>query len=77
MSDHNPIILDTHEKSEPKSREFRFEKSWIKHPEFLCRVERAWNSLVSGLDSISIVQEKWKKVKHSLKGWGQISGVTV
>jgi hypothetical protein len=70
MYDHNPIILDTHEKSEPKSREFRFEKSWIKHPEFLCRVEKAWNSPVSGLDSISIVQEKLKKVKHSLKGWG-------
>jgi hypothetical protein len=55
MSDHNPIILDTHEKTEPKSREFRFEKSWIKHLDFLSRVERAWNSPVSGMDSISIV----------------------
>jgi hypothetical protein len=70
MSDHNPIILDTHEKIEPKSREFRFEKSWIKHPDFLSRVEKAWNSPVRGMDSISIVQEKFKKVKHSLNGWG-------
>jgi hypothetical protein len=55
MSDHNPIILDPHEKIEPKSREFRFEKSWIKHPNFLTRVEKAWNNMGRGTDSISIV----------------------
>jgi hypothetical protein len=32
MSDHNPIILDTHEKIEVKIREFRFEKNRISHP---------------------------------------------
>jgi hypothetical protein len=70
MSEHNPIILCTHQKIEPKSREFRFEKSWIKHPDFLARVEKAWNCHVRGTDSINIVQEKMKKVKHSLICWG-------
>jgi hypothetical protein len=42
----------------------------IKHPDFLPRVEKAWNSSVRGIDGISIVQEKMKKVKPSLKGWG-------
>jgi hypothetical protein len=70
MSDHNPIIVDTKEVMEIKSREFRFEKSWLLHPDFQLRVEKAWNSPVSSIDSISVIQEKIKKVKNSLKGWG-------
>jgi hypothetical protein len=70
ISDHNPIILDTHEKTNPKSEEFRFEKNWISHPEFLTRVERAWCAPVFAYDSISIIQEKLKRVKKSLKDWG-------
>jgi hypothetical protein len=70
MSDHNPIIVDTKEVVEIKSREFRFEKSWLLHPDFHMRVEKAWKSPVSATDSISVIQEKLKKVKNSLKGWG-------
>jgi hypothetical protein len=70
MSDHNPIIVDTKEVMEVKSREFRFEKSWLLHPDFHMRVEKAWNSPVSVTDSISVIQEKLKRVKNSLKGWG-------
>jgi hypothetical protein len=65
MSNHNPIILDTHEKIEPKSKKFRFEKSWIKHPEFLTRVEKDWNNPVRGIDSISIVQKNEKSEAFS------------
>jgi hypothetical protein len=57
ISDHNPIILDTHEKTDSKSKEFCFEKNWISHPEFLTRVERAWCAPVFASDSISIIQE--------------------
>ena len=38
VSDHNPIVLDTMEASEPKVRSFRFEKKWIKDDAFLLRV---------------------------------------
>jgi hypothetical protein len=41
MSDHNPLIMDTGEKPEVKSREFRFEKSWVNHPDFMSKVEKA------------------------------------
>jgi hypothetical protein len=41
MSDHNTFILGTREVPELKSKVFRFEKSWIDHPEFQDRVERA------------------------------------
>jgi hypothetical protein len=71
MSDHNPIILDTHEKIEVKSREFRFEKKWITRPKFHSRVDRAWNTTVRVTDSITIIQEKLRKVKDTLKGWGE------
>jgi hypothetical protein len=70
MSDHNPIIMDTKEIVEVKSREFRFEKSWLLHPDFQLRVEKAWKSHVRGSDNISVFQEKLRNVKNSLKGWG-------
>ena len=70
MSDHNPLILDTCENILPKSKEFRFEKSWLIHEDFMSRVELAWHSSVSATDSLGIVQSKLKKVKDSLKGWG-------
>jgi hypothetical protein len=69
ISDHNPIIVDTKEVMEIKSREFRFEKSWLLHPDIHMRVEKAWNSPVGATDSISVIQEKLKRVKNSLKGW--------
>jgi hypothetical protein len=70
MSDHNPIILDTKESVEVRSREFRFEKSWLLQPDFQLRVDKAWKVPVRGSDSISVVQEKLRNVKNSLKGWG-------
>jgi hypothetical protein len=73
MSDHNPIILDTKENVEVRSREFRFEKSWLLQPDFQLRVEKAWKTPVRGSDSISVIQEKLRNVKNSLKGWGQMS----
>jgi hypothetical protein len=70
MSDHNPIIMDTKESVEVRSREFRFEKSWFLQPDFQLRVDKAWKTPMRGSDSISVVQEKLRNVKTSLKGWG-------
>jgi hypothetical protein len=70
MSDHNPIIVDTKEVVEIKSREFRFRKSWLLHPDFQMRVDKAWKNHVRANDSISVIREKLRNVKNSLKGWG-------
>jgi hypothetical protein len=40
ISDHNPIILDTMEGREKQSREFRFDKRWLKDESFLAKVDR-------------------------------------
>jgi hypothetical protein len=71
MSDHNPIIMDTKESVEVRSREFRFEKSWLLQPDFQLRVGKAWKTPVRGSDSISVFQENLRNVKNSLKGWGE------
>jgi hypothetical protein len=62
--------MDTKESVEVRSREFRFEKSWLLQPDFQLRVDKAWKIPMRGSDSISVVQEKLRNVKNSLKGWG-------
>jgi hypothetical protein len=42
ISDHNPIILDTMEGREKQSKEFRFDKRWLKDESFLPKVVRVW-----------------------------------
>jgi hypothetical protein len=70
ISDHNPIILDTMEGREKQSREFRFDKRWLKDESFLAKVDRIWAQPVRARDSLSLFQLKLKKLKRSLKGWG-------
>jgi endonuclease/exonuclease/phosphatase family metal-dependent hydrolase len=53
VSDHNPLILDTMENREQRSREFRFEKRWLKEEDFLLRVDKVWAKAVTGRDSLS------------------------
>jgi hypothetical protein len=67
MLDHNPLIVDTEEKPEVKSKEFSFEKDWINHPEFLERVKKCMEFIP---DNISFYKNKIKEVKDNLKGWG-------
>jgi hypothetical protein len=67
--DHNPIILDTLENREQKSRNFKFEKSWLKEDDFLDNVERIWRQPVYAKNSLEVVQIKLKRVKSCLKGW--------
>jgi hypothetical protein len=70
MSDHNPLIMDTGEKPMIKSAKFSFKKDWLNHPEFNDIVKKAWNSVMHNTNNISNLQLKLKKVKYSLKGWG-------
>lgn len=44
VSDHNPLIMDIGENCEQRSKEFRFETSWLSLPEFMRRVDLAWQT---------------------------------
>jgi hypothetical protein len=68
--DHNPLILDTMENREQRSREFIFEKRWLKEESFLLRVDKVWAKPVNGRDSLAKFQGKLKNVRNNLKGWG-------
>ena len=70
VSDHNPIILDTMENKETKTRVFRFEKRWLKEETFLMRVSKIWCQPVRAKNSLDLFQIKLKRVKKDLKGWG-------
>lgn len=71
LSDHNPLIIDTMEQAEPKrKKEFRFDVSWCKHPDFLERVRKVWEEPIQAGDSLGIIQGMLKEVKNSMKGWG-------
>jgi hypothetical protein len=70
VSDHNPLILDTMENREQRSREFRFEKRWLKEDSFVSRVDRIWARPVRFSDSLGKFQSKLKNVKNNFKGWG-------
>jgi hypothetical protein len=70
ISDHNPIILDTLENREQNSRNFKFEKSWLKEDGFLERVEKIWEQPVHAINSLEIVQIKLKKSKKLLERLG-------
>jgi hypothetical protein len=55
---------------EKQSREFRFDKRWLKDESFLAKVDRIWAQPVRARDSLSLFQLKLKNVKKSLRGWG-------
>jgi hypothetical protein len=46
LSDHNPLILTTENKTPLKKLEFRFELSWLKHPEFHKKMSELWEKAV-------------------------------
>jgi hypothetical protein len=69
VSDHNPLILDTMENREQRSRDFRFEKRWLKES-FLVRVDRVWAKPINIRDSLGKFQCKLKNVRNNLKGRG-------
>jgi hypothetical protein len=69
--DHNALLLDTGSHSPPlnRSREFRFNISWLKNEGFLPSVTTIWNKSVSGNDPIDILNIKLKHFKKYFKGW--------
>jgi hypothetical protein len=70
LSDHNPIVVSTQTCNQSNKRDFRFEVSWMKHPDFLSMVSRIWSEYTRDRTALDKVLFKLKKVKISLKGWG-------
>lgn len=70
LSDDNPLLLYTdEEKREPsKSREFRFDLSWLKDDRFLDLVTKIWSRKVAASDPIDILNIKLKRFKSYFKG---------
>jgi hypothetical protein len=68
--DHNPIIMDSQFSTLSQSRSFKFELSWLEHPDFLVKVEEIWLAPTRDNSTLSRVLFKLKKVRKFLKGWG-------
>jgi hypothetical protein len=76
LSDHNPLIMSTVVNTLNQSREFRFELSWLSHPDFLPEVQEIWQAPTRDSNCLDRIMFKIKKVKKYLKGWGfNLSGM--
>jgi hypothetical protein len=65
-SDHNPIILSTCIKPPLKNLNFRFELAWLKHPDFIPKVQELWDHLYSDKTAFDRIQLKLKKIQTIL-----------
>jgi len=69
-SDHIPYVLHIG-RNIPRSKKFRFENYWAKHPGFLDTVSLHWNnSLVFG-NAAKNLSTKMKQVRNGLKRWSK------
>jgi hypothetical protein len=76
LSDHNPLIMSTVVNTLNQSREFRFELSWLSHPDFLPKVQEIWQAPTRDSNCLDRILLKITKVKKYLKGWGfNLSGM--
>jgi hypothetical protein len=69
FSNHNPVILDSGSAQACKSREFRFELSWLRQEGFLPKIKEIWLAPTRDRLALNRVMFKLKKVKIFLKGW--------
>jgi hypothetical protein len=70
MSDHNPLIISTQSADPRCRREFRFELTWLKHPDFTHKVAEIWHAPTRDEVVLDRVLFNLKKVTKFLKGWG-------
>ncbi|CAN6179481.1 unnamed protein product [Urochloa humidicola] len=70
VSDHNPLILTTSMPQPRKHLSFRFETSWMKHPDYKKRVAEIWEKPCYAKTALDRVQTKLKRFKQYFKGWG-------
>jgi hypothetical protein len=65
ISGHNPIILSTCSKPPLKKLNFRFELTWLKHPDFMPKVQELWDHSYSDRTAFDRIQLKLKKKSNS------------
>jgi len=70
VSDHNPLILTDGVRKQLSKLSFRFELSWIKHPDFLHTVQKLWEKPCHANSALDTMQIKLKRFKQFFKGWG-------
>jgi hypothetical protein len=70
FSNQNALLLDsgTSAPSLNKSREFRFDTSWLKNEVFLHSVQNIWEKNVRSHDPIVVINIKLKRFKKYFKG---------
>jgi hypothetical protein len=67
-SDHCPCIVSILTQI-PKSKIFRFENFWLKHPDFQNVLSQCWNEPVSDSDKAKVLTAKLKKLRKRLREW--------
>jgi hypothetical protein len=55
VSDHNPLMLSTHQNTSFKLRDFRFELVWLKDTEFLVKVKKIWEEPIRDTNALDRV----------------------
>jgi hypothetical protein len=65
MSDHNPLVISTQMINLGDRRDFRFELTWLKYPDFLHKVNEVWTTPTRDEVTLDKVLFKLKKVKKA------------
>jgi hypothetical protein len=68
-SDHTPLVVDTGALKIPNSKQFRFEKWWLKVDGFDQVVAKFWNTPCHHKKAIDRWQFKIRTLRKGLKGW--------
>eukprot|EP00253_Pinus_taeda_P020494 PITA_20494 len=71
-SDHWPIRLEIDIKKNKGKKPFRFETFWLRHPEFIHKMEEWWTqSIIEGKGKMHTFQLKLKEIKSKIRKWNK------
>ena len=70
ISDHAPLILDTHKRQTFHKRPQRFEAIWLLHPSCKKLIEETWQERISG-SAAYILTTKLKRVQQVCNEWNK------
>ena len=70
-SDHTPLLLSFGDRRDAGQPIFRFELGWLTRDDFQEVVERSWTSVCEGNTAIDLWQNKIRRLRQFLRGWGQ------
>jgi hypothetical protein len=70
LSDHNPLVISLNINQPLRNLSFRFELSWLKHPDFLQKTQEIWDRRCHAETAFDKIQSKLKRFKQYFKWWG-------